>query len=195
MDFPDPEKSDRKRRKTCQSQSCEAIKTITQRPSCEKEQIQDAVDCEDVEHMLLYTSIQYDVFEVLVGLLGRFELNYFNGWSPSLNIENQLLIVLMKLKLNLRDIDLAHRFCVSRSTISNMFNTLVHALHEMLYVGVVDTCFPSQLKCKGSMPNACSSCVIPQATALMDSKLYEAMRRFLREMVILQLKTSITSHL
>lgn len=60
--------------------------------------------------MLLYTSIQYDVFEVLVGLLGRFELNYFNGWSPSLNIENQLLIVLMKLKLNLRDIDLAHRY-------------------------------------------------------------------------------------
>nr|XP_034315620.1 uncharacterized protein LOC117685373 isoform X2 [Crassostrea gigas] len=165
MDFPDPEKSDRKRRKTCQSQSCEA-KTITQRPSSEKEQIQDAVDCEDVEHvdvdhsytvscsrncsiemqqlsseikkleeelvalkingnkrkpmteaeireseekMLLYTSIQYDVFEVLMGLLGRFELNYFNGWSPSLNIENQLLIVFMKLKLNLRDIDLAHR--------------------------------------------------------------------------------------
>lgn len=62
------------------------------------------------EKMLLYTSIQYDVFEVLVGLLGRFELNYFNGWSPSLNIENQLLIVLMKLKLNLRDIDLAHRY-------------------------------------------------------------------------------------
>lgn len=43
--------------------------------------------------------------------------------------------------------------------------------------------------------SACSSCVIPQATALMDSKLYEDMRRFLREMVILQLKTSITSHL
>uniref|UniRef100_K1PCU6 Transposase Helix-turn-helix domain-containing protein n=1 Tax=Magallana gigas TaxID=29159 RepID=K1PCU6_MAGGI len=104
--------------------------------------------------MLLYTSIQYDVFEVLVGLLGRFELNYFNGWSPSLNIENQLLIVLMKLKLNLRDIDLAHRFCVSRSTISNIFNTLVHALHEMLYVGVVDTCFPSQLKCKGTASRA-----------------------------------------
>lgn len=38
---------------------------------------------------------------------------------------------------------------LSRSTISNIFNTLVHALHEMLYVGVVDTCFPSQLKCKG----------------------------------------------
>ena len=42
-----------------------------------------------------------------------------------------------------------HRFCVSRTTISNIFNTLLNALHEMLYVGVVDTCFPSQLKCKG----------------------------------------------
>lgn len=117
--------------------------------------------------MLLYTSIQYDVFEVLVGLLGRFELNYFNGWSPSLNIENQLLIVLMKLKLNLRDIDLAHRFCVSRSTISNIFNTLVHALHEMLYVGVVDTCFPSQLKCKGSMPKSFAE--FSSARASMDA--------------------------
>nr|XP_022297875.1 uncharacterized protein LOC111107145 [Crassostrea virginica] len=106
------------------------------------------------EKMLLYTSIQYDVFQVLVMLLCRFELKYFNGWTPSLSIENQLLIVLMKLKLNLKDTDLAHRFCVSRTTISNIFNTLLNALHKMLYDGVVDTCFPSQLKCKGSMPKS-----------------------------------------
>ena len=60
--------------------------------------------------MLLYTSIQYDVYQDRVMLLGRFELKYFNGWTPSLTIETQLLIVLTKLKLNLRDTDLAHRY-------------------------------------------------------------------------------------
>ncbi|XP_078309626.1 uncharacterized protein LOC144618001 [Crassostrea virginica] len=136
----------KKRRKTSQAQCCEP-----QPQSYENDLTQDTID---EEHMRLYTSIQNDVFQVLVMLLGCFELKYFNGWTPSLSIENQLLIVLMKLKLNLRDTDLAHRFCVSRTTISNIFNTLLNALHEMLYVGVVDTCFPSQLKCKGSMPKS-----------------------------------------
>lgn len=46
----------------CQSQCCEA-KTITQRPSCEKEQIQDAVDCEDVEHVT--SSIILQIFLII----------------------------------------------------------------------------------------------------------------------------------
>ncbi|XP_061166832.1 uncharacterized protein LOC133175740 [Saccostrea echinata] len=81
--------------------------------------------------------------------------------------ENQLLIVLMKLKINLRDIDLAHRFCVSRPTISNIFHTLVYALHEMLSDGVVNECFPSQLKCKGSMPKSFED--FSSARASMDA--------------------------
>ncbi|XP_062597605.1 uncharacterized protein LOC134259027 [Saccostrea cucullata] len=223
MDYQDPEKSERKRRKTCLSPPCDVDKT-SQSLSFEREQTEDAVDFDDVQHvevehsytvscsrncskemqrlsseikkleeelraikvnmdkrkpmtvaeikdneekMLLYTSVQYDVFEVLVKLLGRFSLNYFLGWTPSLKLEDQLLIVFMKLKLNLRDIDLAHRFCVSRPTISNIFHSLVHALHEMLYKGVVDTCFPSQLKCKGSMPKAFAE--FSSARASMDA--------------------------
>lgn len=96
--------------------------------------------------MLLYTSLQFDIFDVLVRL---FDLHYYNDWTPTMEIDDQLLIVLMKLKLNFRDIDLAHRFCVSRPTISNIFHTLVHTLHEMLFAGIVNKCFPSQLKCKG----------------------------------------------
>lgn len=99
--------------------------------------------------MLLYTSVQYDIFEILVRLLKRFDLQYYSDWTPSMDMKNQLLVVLMKLKLNLRDTDLAHRFCVSRPTVSNIFHTLVCALHEMLFDGIVDKCFPSQLKCKG----------------------------------------------
>ncbi|XP_048751177.2 uncharacterized protein LOC125662870 [Ostrea edulis] len=103
------------------------------------------------EKMLLYTSLQFDIFDVLVRL---FDLHYYNDWTPTMEIDDQLLIVLMKLKLNFRDIDLAHRFCVSRPTISNIFHTLVHTLHEMLFAGIVNKCFPSQLKCKGSMPKS-----------------------------------------
>jgi hypothetical protein len=104
--------------------------------------------------MLLYTSLPYDIFEILVRLLQRFQLNYYRDWTPSLHIADQLLIVLMKLRLNLRDADLAHRFCISRPTVSNIIHTLIHALHEMLFEGVLNQGLPSQLKCKGSLPKA-----------------------------------------
>jgi hypothetical protein len=117
--------------------------------------------------MLLYTSLQFDVFHVLVKLLTRFELDYYSGWKPSIPLEDQLLIVLMKLKLNLRDADLAHRFCVSRATVSNSIHTLINALHELLFEEVLDKCFPSQLKCKESMPKAFDE--FSSARASMDA--------------------------
>lgn len=66
-----------------------------------------------------------------------------------MDMMNQLLIVLMKLKQTQRHTELAHRFYVSRPTVSNFFHTLVCALHDMLFDGIVDKCFSSQLKCKG----------------------------------------------
>lgn len=64
-------------------------------------------------------------------------------------------MTLMKLRLNLRDLDLAERFNTSKSTVSNIFNTYVAALHEILFEGVMKTVgIPSQLKCKGSMPKS-----------------------------------------
>jgi len=69
-------------------------------------------------------------------------------------LKDQLLLMLIKLVQNVNDIDLAHRFCVSRPTVSNMFHTLVDALHEILFFSMVAVSIPSQLKCKGSMPKA-----------------------------------------
>lgn len=110
--------------------------------------------------MLLFTSFHYDVFSILADVLrDKGPLIYYAGWNVTcLSNEDQLLMALMKLRLNMRDLDLAHRFHVSRSSVSNVFNTYIHALHEILYEGILMDGqiprIPSQLKCKGSMPKS-----------------------------------------
>lgn len=107
--------------------------------------------------MLLYTSFPSDVFNVLVAMLERMgPFNYYSGWTvQGLSICDQLLLTLMELRLNLRDLDLAERFNISKSTVSNIFNTFVAALHEILFDGILNVVgIPSQLKCKGSLPKS-----------------------------------------
>ena len=107
--------------------------------------------------MLLYTSFPFDVFEVLANILDRLRpLKYHHGWTvTSLSNEDQLLLTLMKLKLNLKDLDLANRFQISRTTVANIVHTYVSALHELLYDSImIEKGMPSQLKCKGSMPKS-----------------------------------------
>ncbi|XP_022305945.2 uncharacterized protein LOC111112617 [Crassostrea virginica] len=112
---------------------------------------------QDTDKMLLYTSFPSEMFNVLVALLERMgPFNYYNGWTvQGFSTSDQLLMTLMKLRLNLRDLDLAERFDTSKSTVSNIFNTYIAALHEILFEGVMKTVgIPSQLKCKGSMPKS-----------------------------------------
>ena len=107
--------------------------------------------------MLFYTSFPSEMFNVLVELLERMgPFNNYNGWTvQGFSTSDQLLMTLMKLRLNLRDLDLAERFDTSKSTVSNIFNTYIAALHEILFEGVMKTVgIPSQLKCKGSMPKS-----------------------------------------
>ncbi len=106
--------------------------------------------------MLLYTSFPYDIFVVLCHTLERVQpLRYYAGWRvSSLSLEDQLLLTLMKLRLNFRDKDLAFRFKISHTTVSNILHTFVCALHEILFDGVMAVGIPSQLKCKGSMPKS-----------------------------------------
>lgn len=103
--------------------------------------------------MLLYTSLPYDVFQIISKTLQRFEISYYYGWKvSSISRDNQLLITLMKMKLNLRDLDLAQRFNVSKTTVANIVLTHISALHELLHDGIMKDYIPSQLKCMGSMP-------------------------------------------
>jgi len=82
--------------------------------------------------------------------------NYYAGWTVTcFSLGDQLLITLMKLRLRCKDFDLADRFNTSRGTISNILNTVISALHEILFDGIATSVgIPSQLKCKGSMPKS-----------------------------------------
>lgn len=107
--------------------------------------------------MLLYTSFPTDVFNIIVQILRRMApFNYYAGWEVTgFSLEDQLLICVMKLRLNFRDLDLAVRFGTSRATISNIVNTFISVLHEIFFDGVLKAIgIPSQLKCKGSMPKS-----------------------------------------
>lgn len=88
---------------------------------------------------------------MLVNVLERMgPFNDFSGWTvQGFSTSDQLLMTLMKFRLNLRDLDLAEIFNTSKSTVSNVFNTYVAALHEIIFEGVMKTVgIPSQLKCK-----------------------------------------------
>lgn len=99
--------------------------------------------------MLLYTSFPADVFQVVVSMLYRMApFNYYSGWAVTcFSIEDQLLITLMKLRLNYRDLDLSLRFATSRATVSNIINTYVSVLKKVFQVrlSAKDQC-PSPLK-------------------------------------------------
>jgi len=64
--------------------------------------------------------------------------NYYSGWTVTcFSIENQLLITLMKLRFNCKDLDLAVRFKSSRATKNHILLTLFCVFHEILHEGVL----------------------------------------------------------
>ena len=52
---------------------------------------------------------------------------------------DHLLLILMKLKLNCGRVDLATRFNCSTATVTNVFITITSALHDILYVGMMES--------------------------------------------------------
>ncbi|KAK3085760.1 hypothetical protein FSP39_008291 [Pinctada imbricata] len=113
--------------------------------------IDQIIDCE--KKMLMYTTLKADMFNIIDATLQRFPLNYVDGWTPgAISRRDQLLMTLMKLKLNSPILDLAERFCTSKATIHNIVTTHIFALHEVFFEGVIDNKMPSLLKCKSSMP-------------------------------------------
>ncbi|XP_033744337.1 uncharacterized protein LOC117330224 [Pecten maximus] len=108
------------------------------------------IDCE--QKMLMYTSLKAEKF-IIIDATQRFPLNYVDGWTPGIiSKSDQLLMCLMKLKLNSPLLDLAERFCTSKTTIHNIFITFIFALHEVFFQGMIENNIPSLLKCKSSMP-------------------------------------------
>ncbi|KAK0144261.1 hypothetical protein N1851_017374 [Merluccius polli] len=89
-------------------------------------------------------------------LLSKFTLN--SDWTVQIMpLIDQLLLTLMKLKLNSGHVDLATRFNCSTATVSNIFITIVCALSDILYVGFMENNIPSREKNQTSLPN----CFLP----------------------------------
>ncbi|XP_062849916.1 uncharacterized protein LOC134312143 [Trichomycterus rosablanca] len=90
----------------------------------------------------------------LEALLSRFELQYHSDWTVQIMpLIDQLLLTLMKLKLNCGHVDLATRFNCSTATVTNIFTTILSALYDILYVGLLQNNIPFTAKNQTSLPD------------------------------------------
>lgn len=90
----------------------------------------------------------------LEALLSKFELKYHSDWTVQLlPLVDQLLLTLMKLRLNCGHLDLATRFNCSKATVTNIFLTIVSALYDILYVGMLENNIPSTAKNQALLPD------------------------------------------
>uniref|UniRef100_A0A6P7GDE3 Uncharacterized protein LOC114340901 n=1 Tax=Diabrotica virgifera virgifera TaxID=50390 RepID=A0A6P7GDE3_DIAVI len=105
------------------------------------------------EKIVLHTGLPCrDVFMCLYELMDSFQLNYFYGWAVvNMPKIDQLLLTLMKLRLNLVNDDLAIRFNISSKTVANIFYTWLYALHEIIFKNIMKE-IPSRNKNKLCMP-------------------------------------------
>lgn len=121
-------------------------------------------------------------FQALIDLINRFEINYFMGWKViNINIDDQLLCTLMKLRLNLQYFDLGYRFKISSTTVQNIFLTFLHVLHEILFKGMMEI-VPSREKnsffipiCFAAFPNTkmildCTEIEVAIPSSMKDQK-------------------------
>ena len=102
-----------------------------------------------------YTGIEKPIFEVIIQTIKRFMPFHYWAGKPvkSISSEDQLLILLMRLKLDIPYFDIAKRYSVSHSTIQNIIMTYLYALHRIFFEGMMSTP-PSQEKNKCSLPES-----------------------------------------
>ncbi|KAL4153008.1 hypothetical protein QTP88_000841 [Uroleucon formosanum] len=80
-------------------------------------------------------------------------ITYLLGWNVErIPKNNQILMTLMKLRLNLDFIDLGVRFGCTRKTINNIVLTWIHVFHTVLFKGFMES-VPSELKNRACLPS------------------------------------------
>ncbi|XP_028428307.1 uncharacterized protein LOC114551462 [Perca flavescens] len=90
----------------------------------------------------------------LEALLSKFELQYHSDWTVQMMpLIDQLLLTLMKLRLICGHVDLATRFNCSTATVTNIFTTVISALYDILYVGLLENNIPSTAENQTSLPD------------------------------------------
>lgn len=94
------------------------------------------------------------IFEIVLETMSNLQFSYVLGWNVTrISQANQLLMTLMKLRMDLRYFDLAERFKCSEATVSNVVRTWILAMHEIFFVQLMNE-IPTRSKNKKSMPNA-----------------------------------------
>ncbi|KAG4068975.1 hypothetical protein HA402_005636, partial [Bradysia odoriphaga] len=107
------------------------------------------------EKVYLHTGLpNKKVFDMLLKLLTRAPMQYYSNWTvKKLPVTEQLLMTLMKMKMNLKHFDLAQRFGCCTSTVTNVVRTWVLLMHEVLFVQLMKN-VPSRKKNKTCLPQA-----------------------------------------
>ena len=76
-----------------------------------------------------YTGLHdYNRFKFVLNTLGTaaYHLNYYNGQTPSLPVEDQFLLTLLKLRRNTTHFELCRLFDLNKNSISNIFITWIN---------------------------------------------------------------------
>lgn len=103
-----------------------------------------------------------EVFEVLHSVFVNVKIYYFLNWEvieEKISKKNQMVIALMKLKLNPTNFELATWFGCSEQTIRNVFMTWLHVLHKFLFLECMKDVPPREMNllslpaCFASFPN------------------------------------------
>ena len=86
------------------------------------------------------------------------------GRSRSLSIEQEFLLVLMRLRMGLLVEDLAFRFCITPSQVSSIFTTWIKLMSKELGVLIV---WPSKTQVKRTLPH-CFRKMYPNCRVIID---------------------------
>jgi len=104
-----------------------------------------------------YTGLNEEMFEIIVTLCSNVTFSYYLGWNVTcFSLNDQILMTLIKLRLNLGHKDIAFRFNTSSSTVSNVILTFIIVLHKILFKSLMDK-VPSQHKNQLCLPNCFQS--------------------------------------
>lgn len=114
--------------------------------------------CETDKLVLLYTGIPTaKLFSALFNLVKDLDINYYLKWKvEKLSKEDQLLLTLMKLRQNFPHADLAERFNISQSTVTNILITWINVLEEVLHNQLMEK-IPPRSKNASCLPGSFSS--------------------------------------
>ena len=100
-----------------------------------------------------YTSLpSASIFRTLVTYVSLCEFGYHRFAVTNLPLEDQILLVLMRLRHNFGNVDLATRFAISVGTVSNIFRTFVALFAKALYEPVLGGKMPGREKNMTELP-------------------------------------------